>query len=76
MDDLQARVVVRIRELAKAGRIPVSHLPDLAGVSRSHFWEVMGCRKSPTLQWLERVAEALSVDAVEFLMPPKAKPKR
>ncbi len=69
MDELQARVVARIRELAKASRLAVSHLPDHAGVSRSHFWEVMAGRKSPTLQWLDRIAVALSVDAVELLKP-------
>jgi SOS-response transcriptional repressor LexA len=37
---------------------------DLAGVARSHFWEVMAARRSPTLHWIERVALALEVAPV------------
>lgn len=66
MDALHKRVVVRIRKLSAEKKMPISHLPDHAGVSRSHFWEVIGGRKSPTLQWLQRVAEALEVDVEEF----------
>jgi transcriptional regulator with XRE-family HTH domain len=66
MDALHKRVVVKIRQLSREKKMPISHLPDHAGVSRSHFWEVIGGRKSPTLQWLERVADALSVDVEEL----------
>ena len=66
MDALHRRVVARMRVLSKKKKVPISHLPDRADVSRSHFWEVMGCRKSPTLQWLERIAEALDVDVEEL----------
>ncbi len=39
----------------------LSHLPDRAGVSRSHFWDVLKGRKSPTLEWIEKVATSLEV---------------
>ena len=48
-------------------KIPVSHLPDRADVARSHFWEVLAGRKSPTLAWIGRIATALEVDAAELL---------
>lgn len=66
MDELHRRVVRRIRELARERKIPVSHLPDRAAVARSHFFDVLAGRKSPTLAWLGRVAEALEVDAGEL----------
>ena len=39
----------------------LSHLPDRAGVSRSHFWDVHKGRKSPTLESIEKVATSLEV---------------
>jgi len=62
-------MVRRIREAARQRKIRVTHLPDRAGVSRSHFWEVMACRKSPTLSWLKKVADALDADAGDLLRP-------
>jgi transcriptional regulator with XRE-family HTH domain len=67
VDDLHRRVAARIRALAKQKKIPLTHLPDRAGVSRSHFWDVVACKKSPTLAWLGRVAEALGVDAGDLV---------
>jgi transcriptional regulator with XRE-family HTH domain len=67
VDDLHQRLTKRIRELAKAAKVPVSHLPDRAGVSRSHFWEVMAGHKSPTLKWLGKIAASLEVDASVLL---------
>jgi hypothetical protein len=56
---LHRRVASRIREVARQRKIRITHLPDRAGVSRSHFREIMACRKSPTLTWLKKVADAL-----------------
>lgn len=53
----------------RASKVPVSHLPDRAGVSRSHFWEVMAGHKSPTLKWLGKIAASLEVDASVLLQP-------
>jgi hypothetical protein len=60
-------VVQRIRERARREKIPVTHLPDLAAVSRSHFWDVMAGRASPTLAWLAKVAAALGADAGDLV---------
>ena len=67
MDALQKRVVGRIRRIADERSIPLSHLPDRAAIARSHFWNVMAGKKSPTLRWLGKVASALDVDAEELL---------
>jgi transcriptional regulator with XRE-family HTH domain len=63
VDELHRRVVTRIREVAEERGIPLTHLPDRAGVARSHFWDVLAGRKSPTLVWLAKIAAALDVDA-------------
>jgi hypothetical protein len=66
-DQLQRRLVRRIKEVAREKKIPVTHLPDRAAVSRAHFWDVLACRKSPTLAWVTKVADALGVDPGELL---------
>lgn len=78
MDELHQRVADRIREIAERRKLPVTHLPDRAGVGRSHFWDVIAGRSSPTLAWLVRVAAALDVDVAELLAPPEqaGEPKR
>jgi transcriptional regulator with XRE-family HTH domain len=69
VDALQRRVVARIRELAKDRGIAVTHLPDRAGVARSHFWNVLRGTTSPTLRWIGQIAKALGVDASELFRP-------
>jgi transcriptional regulator with XRE-family HTH domain len=78
-EELNQRVAKRIRTIARERRIPVTHLPDRAAVGRSHFWEVMAGRSSPTLEWLARVAAALDVDPGELVVAvraPSARPAR
>jgi transcriptional regulator with XRE-family HTH domain len=75
-DEQPHRVIEHIRELAKERGIVISHLPDRADVARSHFWDVLAGRKSPTLSWLERIADALEVDVWELLSPPSKNLRR
>jgi DNA-binding phage protein len=63
-------MIARVRVLAEQRGMPLSILADFAGVSRSHFFDVLAARKSPTLDWLVKVAAALDVDVVELLVPP------
>jgi transcriptional regulator with XRE-family HTH domain len=70
VEELKDRVVQRVREAAAARGIPLTHLPDRAGVSRSHFWDVLAGRASPTLKWLARVASALDVPPAQLLEEP------
>lgn len=77
VDELHRRVARHIRERAQGKNIPLSHLPDRAAVARSHFWEVLGGRKSPTLNWLGRIAAALEVDPADLLArDPRTPPRR
>ncbi len=47
--------------------MPLDDVVARAGVARSHFYDVLGGRKSPTLTWMEKIATALDVDAVDLL---------
>lgn len=67
MDEVHRRLARHIRELAKARRIRITHLPDRAAVSRSYFWDVLKGKNSPTLLWLERIAAALGVDVEDLV---------
>jgi len=69
---LQARAVRRIRELAKVRGMPLSHVADRAGVTRSYFWRVLANRSSPTLAWLEKIGAVLGVDP-GLLVAPKVR---
>lgn len=45
------------------------HVGICAGTSRSYLYAVLNGEKSPTLDWLERVAKVLSVDVHELAKP-------
>ncbi len=66
-DELHRRLARNLRAIAKARHVTLSHVPDLAGVSRAQFWDVVAGRRSPTLRFLGRVAAALEVDASDLL---------
>lgn len=59
--------MAQVRAAAKARGVQLTHVPDLAGVSRSHFWDVLAGRKSPTVSWLTKVAVALRSEPSELL---------
>lgn len=73
MDKNHRRLIKRIRELAEQRRMPISHLPDRAGVGRSHFWGVLAGKKSPTLKWMGQIAKALECDVADLLKPESTK---
>jgi transcriptional regulator with XRE-family HTH domain len=70
VDDLHLAMADRIRSLAAARGIVLTHLPDRCGVGAGHFWRVLGGTASPTVAWLERVAAVLEVDVAELVAPP------
>jgi transcriptional regulator with XRE-family HTH domain len=74
-DELRARVGSRIRELAERRKIPISDLPARAGVSRAHLFAVLRGSKSPTIDFLNRLANALECDPHELLRPPRTPAK-
>ena len=67
MDRHHPGLAARIRTLAEQRGVTLTHLADFSGRSRSHFWDVMAGRKSPTLKWMVSIAEALEVEPMELL---------
>jgi hypothetical protein len=59
VDVLHARLVENIKKQAERRGILLTHLPDRADLSRSHFWAVMKGSRSPTLGWVTKIAAAL-----------------
>jgi phage repressor protein C with HTH and peptisase S24 domain len=66
-DEVHRRLVAQVRAAAKVRGVQLTHVPDLAGVSRSHFWDVLAGRKSPTVAWLTKVALALRSEPSDLL---------
>lgn len=73
MDALHTAMVAKIRSLAVKRGVPITHLPDRAGVGTGHFWRVLNGTASPTVAWLERIAAVLEVEVSDLVaVPPKA----
>ena len=76
MDRHHRDAAQRIRALADEKGITLTYLADFSGRSRSHFWDVMAGRKSPTLKWLVSIADALGAEPWELLKPTPAPRRR
>lgn len=66
VDGIHRRIAKNIRLLAERRGIAITHLPDLAGVGRSSFFNVLAGRGSPTVRWLQLVATALDADVADL----------
>lgn len=56
-----------VRARAKSLGMPLSHIPDRAGVGRANFWVVLRGETSPTLGWLVKIAKSLECDVADLL---------
>lgn len=66
----------RVRELATAKEIPVSHLADRAGVSRSLMWEILSQSASVSLETVQKLSDALELDDPLELLQGEPAPAR
>jgi DNA-binding Xre family transcriptional regulator len=55
--------------LARHGRTVVA-LADFAGVSTAHLYDVLGCKKAATVDFIQKVSEALDCEAADLLRAP------
>jgi hypothetical protein len=67
VDAVQKRLAANIRARAKSLGMPLSHIPDRAGVGRANFWVVLRGETSPTLGWLVKIAKSLECDVADLL---------
>jgi transcriptional regulator with XRE-family HTH domain len=70
-DEAHVRLATRIREIARLKGLAIEALADKAGVSRSHVWNVLSGRFSPTVEFVAKLAAGLEVDIVELFRKPK-----
>ena len=64
---LRLVVAKNIREAAEDRDISLNHLADKAGVSRSQLFLVLAHDCGVSIEWLEKVADALDVDIVALV---------
>lgn len=67
------RVADRIRKLVWDRRLTLAQLAEDAEVSRAMVQAIVAGRKSPTLDTVAKLANALRVDPIELLRVPRAK---
>lgn len=63
MNRLQSQLAKGIRCWAKRAGLTLNGLADKAGVSRSHLYEVLRDAQSPTMDWLDAIADAVGTTA-------------
>lgn len=68
--ELRRVLAGNIRDAARRKRVGLNQLADLAGVSRAMLYLVLQGRKSPTVHWLTKVADALDAEPWRLLRPP------
>jgi transcriptional regulator with XRE-family HTH domain len=57
----------RIREVATARGMPISHVADRCGMAHSYFWRLLNAKASATLAVVQRLADALEVEPIALL---------
>jgi DNA-binding phage protein len=67
VDELHETLVQRIKVLV-ATKKNLTLTALAVEVGRSHFWDVIGGRRSPTLRWVSKVAKVLEVEPRSLLM--------
>lgn len=59
----------RLREVAAERGVALTHVADRAGIGRSHMWRLLNAEASPTLDAVEKIADALDIDPLALLAP-------
>jgi transcriptional regulator with XRE-family HTH domain len=57
----------KIRQLREQKNLTLEQLADLLGTDRQHIWNIEAGRKNITLDYLDKIAEALQGSQSEFL---------
>lgn len=65
-----------IRALAKERGKTLNTWADLGGVSRAQLYAVLGRKTAPSIDWVEKLADAMDVEAWTLLVPPPGSPQR
>jgi transcriptional regulator with XRE-family HTH domain len=71
VDDAHRRFSTNVRRIARDRLLPISHLADRCGISRSFLSAVLRGDKSPTLRTISRIADTLGCDIGELFIAPR-----
>lgn len=72
---IRTRLAARLREQLERRGVSIVELARRARTARSFLHAVLDGAKSPSLDWLARVAAALGIDVVELVKPDRPKKK-
>lgn len=64
---IQSVVANNIRELVEDSGITFDELVEKAGVSCSHLMRVLALKSSPSIDWVQKIADALDVDIMSLV---------
>ena len=57
----------KIKQLREEQNLTLEQLADMVGTDRQHIWNIEAGRKNITLDYLDKIAEALKVSQSEFI---------
>lgn len=57
----------KIKQVREQKQLTLEQLADLLGTDRQHIWNIEAGRKNITLDYLDKIAEALKVSQSEFI---------
>lgn len=57
----------KTKQLREERNLTLEELADLLGTDRQHIWNIEAGRKNITLDYLDKIAEALKVSQSEFI---------
>lgn len=60
---------LRIREILESKDIKVSSLAETVGITRANMSNIVNGKSTPSLETLEKIANALEVDITELFVP-------
>lgn len=60
---------LRIREILESKDIKVSSLAETVGITRANMSNIVNGKSTPSLETLEKIANALGVDITELFAP-------
>ena len=60
---------LRIREILESKEVKVSSLAETVGITRANMSNIVNGKSTPSLETLEKIANALEVDITELFTP-------
>ena len=60
---------LRIREILESKEVKVSSLAETVGITRANMSNIVNGKSTPSLETLEKIANALEVDITELVTP-------